>query len=223
VTGAKETIMTAHDNSMARSNPAPLIKRRRLQVAKVLHDFINDEVLPGTGVPELEFWAGFDTLLHNLAPENRALLAKRDRLQAEIDAWHRDHAFEPFDAAAYREFLAAIGYLCPDVADFTIATAPLDAEMSTIAGPQLVVPLTNARYALNAANARWGSLYDAVYGTDMIPGTPRKNYDPVRGAQVIGFARDVSRQGSAARQRLLYGCWLVQCEERRARDRLQWR
>jgi len=181
--------MTVHDNSAARSNSVTRIKRRRLQVAKALHDFINDEVLPGTGVPELEFWAGFDRLLHTLAPENRALLAKRDRMQAAIDAWHRDHAFEPFDAAAYRDFLVTIGYLCPDVADFTIAIAPLDAEMSTIAGPQLVVPLTNARYALNAANARWGSLYDAVYGTDMIPGTPRKAYDPVRGAQVIGFAR----------------------------------
>lgn len=167
------------------------IKRRRLKVAKVLHDFVNDEVLPGTGLDELTFWAAFDALLHELAPENRALLAKRDRLQAEIDKWHRDHAFQPFDARAYRAFLIDIGYLRPDVPDFTIATGALDPEMSTVAGPQLVVPLTNARYALNAANARWGSLYDAVYGTDMIPGTPRKNYDPVRGAQVIGFARGV--------------------------------
>jgi malate synthase len=170
---------------------AKRIRRRRLQVAKVLHDFINDEVLPGTGVPELAFWAAFDSLLHTLAPENRALLAKRDRLQAAIDDWHRAHAYEPFDAGAYQDFLTAIGYLEPEGPDFTIQTGPLDPEMSTIAGPQLVVPLTNARYALNAANARWGSLYDAVYGTDMISGMVRNAYDPVRGAQVIGFARAV--------------------------------
>ena len=166
------------------------VKRRRLLVARALHDFINDEVLPGTGVPELAFWAEFDRLLHALTPENRALVAKRDRLQAEIDAWHRAHAFEPFDRAAYREFLTSIGYLEPEGPDFAIQTGPLDPEMSTIAGPQLVVPLTNARYALNAANARWGSLYDAVYGTDMVPGAVRKSYDPIRGAQVIGFARE---------------------------------
>jgi malate synthase len=182
--------MTACNDTMTRADTTPRIKRRRLLVAKVLHDFINDEVLPGTGVPELEFWADFDAMLHALAPENRALLAKRDRLQAEIDAWHRDRVYEPFHAGAYKDFLTGIGYLEPEGPDFTIATGPLDPEMSTIAGPQLVVPLTNARYALNAANARWGSLYDAVYGTDMIPGVPRKNYDPVRGVQVIGFARE---------------------------------
>jgi malate synthase len=166
------------------------VKRRRLKVAKVLHDFINDEVLPGTGISELAFWAEFDVLLHTLAPENRALLAKRDRLQAAIDDWHRKHAFESFDMGAYKAFLTEIGYLEPEGPDFTIQTGPLDPEMSTVAGPQLVVPLTNARYALNAANARWGSLYDAVYGTDMIPGMVRKAYDPIRGAQVIAFARD---------------------------------
>lgn len=167
------------------------IKRRRLHVAKVLHDFINDEVLPGTGVPELEFWARFDALLHKLAPENRALLARRDHLQAKIDGWHRDHAYEPFDAEAYKSFLIEIGYLEAEGSDFTIATSPLDPEMSTIAGPQLVVPLTNARYSLNAANARWGSLYDALYGSDMVPGhSPHRAYDPARGGRVIGFARE---------------------------------
>ncbi len=167
------------------------VKRRRLQVAKALHDFITDEVLPGTGVPELKFWAAFDDLLHKLAPENRALLARRDQLQAQIDGWHRDHAFEPFGADAYKKFLTEIGYLQPEPPDFTIATGPLDPEMSTLAGPQLVVPLSNARYALNAANARWGSLYDAVYGTDMLlEPTQHRGYEPIRGARVIAFARD---------------------------------
>jgi malate synthase len=185
-----EVRMDAVIELTTRRHDSQRIKRRRLLVAKALHDFINDEVLPGTGVPELAFWAEFDRLLHALTPENRALVAKRDRLQAEIDAWHRAHAFQPFDIAAYKEFLTAIGYIEPDGPDFIIKTGPLDPEMSTIAGPQLVVPLTNARYALNAANARWGSLYDAVYGTDMVPGAVRKSYDPVRGAQVIGFARE---------------------------------
>ncbi len=167
------------------------VRRRRLHVAKALHDFVNHEVLPGTGVAELEFWAAFDEILHKLTPENRALLAQRDHLQARINDWHRDHAFEAFDAAGYKQFLISIGYLEQEGPDFDIATGPLDPEMSTIAGPQLVVPLTNARYALNAANARWGSLYDAVYGTDMLPGPlPKGGYDSVRGADVIAFARD---------------------------------
>ncbi|MDR3527587.1 MAG: malate synthase G [Rhizomicrobium sp.] len=167
------------------------IKRRRLQVAKALHDFITDEVLPGTGVPELQFWADFDAILHKLTPENRALLARRDQLQAQIDGWHRDHAFEPFGAEAYKNFLTEIGYLLPEPEDFTIATETLDPEMSTLAGPQLVVPLSNARYALNAANARWGSLYDAAYGTDMLlEPSQHRSYEPIRGARVIAFARD---------------------------------
>jgi malate synthase len=186
-----ETSMDAVIELSTRRQAPQRIKRRRLLVDKVLHDFINDEVLPGTGVPELAFWAEFDRLLHALAPENRALIAKRDRLQADIDGWHRAHAFEAFDLKAYKAFLTSIGYLEPDGPDFVIQTGPLDPEMSTVAGPQLVVPLTNARYALNAANARWGSLYDAVYGTDMIPGVLRKSYDAIRGAQVIGFARSI--------------------------------
>ena len=169
----------------------PRVRRRRLAVAKPLHDFVNDEVLPGTRLSELEFWAAFDAILHNLAPENRALMARRRELELQINEWHRNHAFEPFDAEAYRSFLMEIGYLVPEGADFSIATDPLDPEMSTIAGPQLVVPLTNARYALNAANARWGSLYDAVYGTDMLPGVPKSGgYDAARGTEVIAFARD---------------------------------
>jgi malate synthase len=167
------------------------IRRRRLQVAKTLHDFVNDEVLPGTGVPELEFWAAFDTILHGLTPENLALLARRDALQAQINDWHRDHAFEVRDAGTYRQFLAQIGYLESEGPDFAISTDNLDPEMSMVAGPQLVVPLTNARYALNAANARWGSLYDAVYGTDMLPGPlPQGGYNAARGAKVIAFARE---------------------------------
>ncbi|MDE2181480.1 MAG: malate synthase G [Alphaproteobacteria bacterium] len=169
----------------------PRIRRRRLQVSKALHDFVNDEVIPGTGVPELDFWAAFDAILHKLAPENAALLARRQRLQSQIDDWHRDRGSEPFDVAAYGDFLKGIGYLEAEGPDFSIATEGLDPEMSTIAGPQLVVPLTNARYALNAANARWGSLYDAVYGTDMLPGLrPGRGYDPARGAEVIAFVRD---------------------------------
>jgi len=167
------------------------IKRRRLQVAKALHDFITDEVLPGTAVPELQFWADFDAILHKLAPENRALLARRDQLQTQIDGWHRDHAFEPFGAEAYKTFLTEIGYLQPEPEDFTIATGTLDPEMSTLAGPQLVVPLSNARYALNAANARWGSLYDAAYGTDLLlEPSQHRSYKPIRGARVIAFVRD---------------------------------
>jgi malate synthase len=167
------------------------IRRRRLQVTKVLHDFVNDEVLAGTTISELDFWAAFDAILHKLAPENRALLARRDQLQSQIDAWHRGRSKEPFDAKEYREFLTGIGYLQSEGPAFSIATGTLDPEMAIVAGPQLVVPLTNARYALNAANARWGSLYDAVYGTDMLPGPlPQGAYDPVRGAKVISFARE---------------------------------
>ncbi|TFL14478.1 malate synthase G [Pusillimonas caeni] len=168
-------------------------RSHRLQVATPLYDFIQNEALPGTGVDAAAFWAGFDELMHELAPRNRALLAERDRLQAEIDDWHRRNPGPVSDQAAYQEFLRKIGYLQDAPATVTVRTDRLDLEFTQQAGPQLVVPITNARYALNAANARWGSLYDALYGTDAISedgGATRGGaYNPERGAKVIEFAR----------------------------------
>ena len=167
----------------------------RLQVATVLKNFIDRDVLPGTGVDTARFWQGFDAIVHDLAPKNAALLAERDRLQAEIDDWHKAHPGPIGNARKYRAFLEGIGYLVPVPAKAKITTKNVDAELALQAGPQLVVPITNARYALNAANARWGSLYDALYGTDAIAedGGAEKGsgYNPVRGARVIAYARHV--------------------------------
>ena len=164
-----------------------------LSVARVLYEFINREVLPGTGVPETALWARLDRLIHDLAPKNRVLLKKRDDLQAKIDEWHRAHKGTPFDLRAYKAFLAEIGYLVPEGPDFAVDTMNVDDEIARIAGPQLVVPVTNARYALNAANARWGSLYDALYGTDALPedgGAARGgSYNPGRGAKVFAWTK----------------------------------
>ena len=164
-----------------------------LQVDRELYDFINDEALPGTGVSPEAFWAGFDSLVHELAPRNRQLLDKREELQRRIDAWYRESRDETIDLEEYKNVLREIGYLVPEGDDFSARTANVDPEISTVAGPQLVVPVTNARYALNAANARWGSLYDALYGTDTIPeddGCERTaEYNPVRGDRVIAWAR----------------------------------
>ncbi len=164
-----------------------------LKVAKVLYDFVNDEALPGTGVSAAQFWSGLEAILDQLGPRNTALLAKRDQIQEAIDGWHRERRGKPIDAATYQDFLKGLGYLLPEGPDFAARTAQVDPEIATIAGPQLVVPVTNARYALNAANARWGSLYDALYGTDAIgeeDGADRSGgYNPKRGAKVIAFAR----------------------------------
>ncbi|MDA7086973.1 malate synthase G [Pseudomonas sp. SA3-5] len=166
---------------------------QRLQVAANLQRFVDEEVLPGSGLAREAFWAGFDTLVHDLAPQNRALLAERERLQGELDQWHRANPGPVTDMPAYRAFLEAIGYLLPPPAQVQASTANVDSEISSQAGPQLVVPVMNARYALNAANARWGSLYDALYGTDAISeaGGAQKGpgYNQVRGAKVIAFAR----------------------------------
>ncbi|MFA7665773.1 MAG: malate synthase G [Burkholderiaceae bacterium] len=161
-----------------------------LQVARPLYDMIENEALPGTGVASDQFWKGLSALVHDLGPRNCALLARRDALQSKIDAWHAERASQPFDAAAYKAFLTEIGYLVPEGPDFSVDTANVDPEIATIPGPQLVVPVMNARYALNAANARWGSLYDALYGTDAMGDAPQPGgYDETRGARVIAWAK----------------------------------
>jgi malate synthase len=167
----------------------------RLQVATALYQFIEDKVLPGTGVKSAAFWKGFDALVADLAPKNIALLAERDRLQIEMDRWHKTHPGPITDMPAYQGFLTKIGYLAEHPKQARITTKNVDAELAVQAGPQLVVPVLNARYALNAANARWGSLYDALYGTDVISedkGCEKgKGYNPQRGAKVIEYARHV--------------------------------
>ncbi len=175
-----------------------------LQVATNLYRFIEDQVLPGTGVDSASFWKGFDAIVHDLAPRNAALLAERDRLQTEMDKWYRANPGPIQNMDAYREFLQSIGYLVPQPQEVTVTTKNVDAELALQAGPQLVVPILNARYALNAANARWGSLYDALYGTDALPetdgatrvGASGEGYNPVRGAKVIAFARNFLDQAA---------------------------
>ena len=165
-----------------------------LQVATELFRFVEDKVLPGTGIDSAKFWAGFDAIVNELAPKNAALLAERDRIQTEMDQWHAANPGPISDMAAYKAHLEKIGYLVPVPGDVKATTSGVDAELALQAGPQLVVPILNARYALNAANARWGSLYDALYGTDAISeegGADKgKGYNPVRGAKVIAWARN---------------------------------
>ena len=176
------------------------MRAQRLQVDAILYDFIENEVLPGSGLESEAFWTGFDALVHEFAPQNRLLLAERDRLQTELDSWHRAHPGPIQDPVAYRAFLESIGYLLPQPGHVQISTCDVDDEIALQAGPQLVVPSTNARYALNAANARWGSLYDALYGTDAIPDSDGaakgQGYNQVRGDKVIAFARDLLDQST---------------------------
>lgn len=170
------------------------IQCHRLQVAAVLKEFIDTRALPGTGIDPDAFWQGFDALIHDLTPENKALLAERDRIQAEFDSWYRKNPGPIKNMGAYKDFLKEIGYLKDVPADFKVSTSNIDYAISDQGGPQLVVPITNVRYALNAANARWGSLYDALYGTDAISeenGASREgDYNPVRGEKVIAYGRD---------------------------------
>jgi malate synthase len=175
-----------------------MIQKGKLQVDDALVNFIEQEALPGTGLEAERFWAGLDRLVHDFAPKNKELLARREELQQKIDAWHQERRGQPHDAAAYKSFLEEIGYLEPDGEDFTVGTQNVDPEFSTTAGPQLVVPMSNARFALNAANARWGSLYDALYGSDAIPETDgaeiTAEFNPKRGQKVIAKAREVLDQ-----------------------------
>ncbi|MBT3410768.1 MAG: malate synthase G, partial [Halieaceae bacterium] len=170
------------------------IQQGGLQVASVLHHLLENDIAPGTGIAAADFWQALESVIIELAPENRALLQVREDLQAKIDQWHRANSGADYDKAAYKAFLQEIGYLLPEGDDFSITTENVDPEVATLAGPQLVVPVMNARFALNAANARWGSLYDALYGTDVISeegGAERAGaYNPVRGDKVIAYARD---------------------------------
>lgn len=168
------------------------IEIARLRIARELHEFVAREALPGTGIEADAFWNGFSAIIHDLAPKNRELLAKRDAIQEQIDGWYREHG-APVDMEAYKGFLKEIGYLVPEGPAFSVSTDNVDPEIAIVAGPQLVVPVMNARYALNAANARWASLYDALYGTDAIPETDGaekgKAFNPARGAKVVAWTK----------------------------------
>ncbi len=172
----------------------PYIESQGLRIAEPLYRLLKNEIAPGTGIGPDHFWSELARIFDDLGPVNQKLLEKRDHLQNQIDNWHLVHKGQPINIDEYRDFLQQIGYLLPEGGDFKVTTTNVDEEITTIAGPQLVVPVDNSRYALNAANARWGSLYDALYGTDVIPETQgckrTKKYNPVRGAQVIKYARD---------------------------------
>ena len=165
-----------------------------LQIEQVLYDLVCNEIIPGTGINADELWQQFEQLLTDLMPVNRALLEKRDEMQSQIDLWHQQRSTQPLDPKEYQAYLRQIGYLLDEGSDFEIKVENVDEEIALLAGPQLVVPVMNARYALNAANARWGSLYDALYGTDVIPedaGAEKGGaYNPVRGSKVIDYSSE---------------------------------
>ena len=169
------------------------IKNNNLKINSVLYEFINKEVIPGTNVKSDEFWNKFEKAVHELAPINKALIQKREKIQKKMDDWHKKNAGKDFNKEEYTSFLKSISYLVETKEDFKINTSNVDEEISSIAGPQLVVPLSNKRYAINAANSRWGSLYDALYGTDIIPYKDKfkigKDYNERRGKEVIKFAK----------------------------------
>ena len=167
-----------------------MIEKNGLKISSTLFEFINNEVIPGTKIDIEEFWSKFSNIVHELAPINKALIQKREEIQKKIDDWHKSNQGKDFNKAEYFNFLESIGYLIKEKDNFKIETADVDSEISSVAGPQLVVPVDNARYALNAANARWGSLYDALYGTDVIAGKISKNWDKERAIKVISFVRE---------------------------------
>ena len=166
-----------------------IIEKNGLKISSRLFDFINNEVIPGTTINSDDFWIKFSKIVHELAPLNKSLIQKREEIQKKIDAWHKQNKDKELNKKEYTEFLKSISYIAEEKEDFSIETANVDNEISSIAGPQLVVPVDNARYALNAANARWGSLYDALYGTDVIPGDKGKSYNEERGNKVIVYVR----------------------------------
>ena len=167
-----------------------LVEKNGLKISSALYEFINNEAIPGTKVDSEDFWKNFSNVAHELAPINKSLIEKREIIQKKIDEWHKSNQGKEFDKEKYIKFLKSIGYLVEEKEDFEIETRNVDKEIASIAGPQLVVPVDNARYALNAANARWGSLYDALYGTDVIPGDKFKDYNSQRASKVVKYVRD---------------------------------
>ena len=167
-----------------------LVEKNGLKISSALYEFINNEAIPGTKVDSEDFWKNFSNVAHELAPINKSLIEKREVIQKKIDEWHKSNQGKEFDKEKYIKFLKSIGYLVEEKEDFEIETHNVDKEIASIAGPQLVVPVDNARYALNAANARWGSLYDALYGTDVIPGDKFKDYNSQRASKVVKYVRD---------------------------------
>ena len=170
------------------------VKKGNLKISSVLLDFVNQEVIPGTGIDAEDFWKKFDLAVHELAPANKTLIEKRESIQKKIDEWHFVNKDEEVNKNEYIKFLKSINYIIEEKEDFQISTQNVDEEIAKIAGPQLVVPIDNARYALNAANARWGSLYDALYGTDVISdadgATKKDSYNPERGKKVIEYVKN---------------------------------
>jgi len=166
-----------------------IIDKNGLKISSNLFDFVNIEVLPGTDIRPDEFWNNFEKIVHELAPINKNLIENRKNIQKKIDEWHKHNRDKDFNKKEYVEFLKSISYIIEEKEDFNIETANVDNEISSVAGPQLVVPVDNARYALNAANARWGSLYDALYGTDVIPGDKGKEFNKARANNVITYVK----------------------------------